>query len=106
MGKQRKNWSTDVKEAIVLSVLRGELGVAEAARRHGAISDPHLENLVSGGGPCPRLVQNGTRMGPARLSGDRQDQGVTTLERENDRLKRIVAEKELELDISQKVRRL
>ena len=45
-------------------------------------------------------------MGPARLSGDRQDQGVTTLERENDRLKRIVAEKELELDISRKVRRL
>ena len=35
MGKQRKNWSTDVKEAIVLSVLRGELGVAEAARQHG-----------------------------------------------------------------------
>ena len=26
MGKQRKTWSTDVKEAIVLSVLRGELG--------------------------------------------------------------------------------
>jgi len=36
MGKQRKTWSTDVKEAIVLSVLRGELGVAEAARQHGA----------------------------------------------------------------------
>jgi len=35
MGKQRKTWSTDLKEAIVLSVLRGELGVAEAARRHG-----------------------------------------------------------------------
>ena len=34
-GKQRKTWSTDVKEAIVLSVLRGELGVAEAARQHG-----------------------------------------------------------------------
>ena len=45
-------------------------------------------------------------MGPARLAGDRQDQGVTNLERENDRLKRIVAEKELELDISRKVRRL
>jgi len=53
-----------------------------------------------------RLGQSGTRMGPARLAGDRQDQGVTTLERENDRLKRIVAEKELELDISRKVRRL
>ena len=38
MGKQRKTWSTDVKEAIVLSVLRGELGVAEAARQHGAYS--------------------------------------------------------------------
>ena len=36
MGKQRKTWSTDVKEAIVLSVLRGELGVAEATRQHGA----------------------------------------------------------------------
>ena len=36
MGTQRKTWSTDVKEAIVLSVLRGELGVAEAARQHGA----------------------------------------------------------------------
>ena len=36
MGKQRKNWSTGVKEAIVLSVLRGEFGVAEAARLHGA----------------------------------------------------------------------
>jgi len=35
MGKQRKIWSTDVKEAIVLSVLRGELGVTEAARQHG-----------------------------------------------------------------------
>ena len=31
---------------------------------------------------------------------------MTTLERENDRLKRIVAEKELELDIARKVRRL
>lgn len=45
-------------------------------------------------------------MGPARLAGDRQDQGVTSLERENDRLGRIVAEKELELDIARTVRRL
>ena len=35
MGKQRKMWSTEVKEAIVLSVLRGEISVAEAARQHG-----------------------------------------------------------------------
>jgi len=36
VGKQRKVWSTDGKEAIFLSVLRGDLGVAEAARQHGA----------------------------------------------------------------------
>ncbi|WP_424952842.1 transposase [Deinococcus sp.] len=35
MGKQRKTWSTDVKEASVSSVLRGELGVAEAEGQHG-----------------------------------------------------------------------
>jgi transposase len=91
MGKQRKTWSTDVKEAIVLSVLRGELGVAEAARQHGA-----NESLIH------TWKTQFLEAGRAR----RQDQGVTTLERENDRLKRIVAEKELELDISRKVRRL
>lgn len=36
MGKQRKTSSTDMKEGIVLSVLPCELGVAEAARPHGA----------------------------------------------------------------------
>ncbi len=35
MGKQRKTWSAEVKEAIVLSVVRGETSVAEAARQHG-----------------------------------------------------------------------
>jgi len=35
MGKQRRTWSTEVKEAIVLSVLRGEVSTAEAARQHG-----------------------------------------------------------------------
>jgi len=95
MGKQRKTWSTDVKEAIVLSVLRGELGVAEAARQHGV-----NESLIH------TWKAQFLEAGRARLAGDRQDQGVTIPERENDRLKRIVAEKELELDISRKVRRL
>lgn len=95
MGKQRKTWSTDVKEAIVLSVLRGELGVAEAARQQGA-----NESLIH------TWKTQFLEAGRARLAGGRQDQGVTSLERENDRLKRIVAEKELELDIARKVRRL
>ncbi|WP_189093088.1 transposase [Deinococcus ruber] len=95
MGKQRKVWSTDVQEAIVLSVLRGELGVADAARQHGV-----NESLIH------TWKTQFLEAGRARLAGDRQNEGATTLERENDRLKRIVAEKELELDLARNVRRL
>ncbi len=95
MGKQRKSWSLEVKETTVLSVLRGEVSVAEAARQHGVNkSQIHTwkANFLEGG--------------RARLAGNKPDNGQVTLERENDRLKRILAEKELELDISRKVRRL
>lgn len=95
MGKQRKTWSAEVKEAIVLSVLRGETSVAEAARQHGV-----HESLIH------TWKASFLEAGRARLAGERQDNGQAALERENDRLKRIVAEKELELDISRKVRRL
>ncbi|MDQ3399035.1 MAG: transposase [Deinococcota bacterium] len=95
MGKQRKTWSAEVKEAIVLAVLRGEVSIAEAARQHGV-----HESLIH------TWKANFLDAGRARLAGERQDNGHAALERENDRLKRIVAEKELELDISRKVRRL
>ena len=95
MGKQRKTWSTEVKEAIVLSVLRGGVSTAEVARQHGV-----NESLVH------TWKANFLDAGCARLAGGRQDNGHAALERENDRLKQIVAEKELELDISRKVRRL
>lgn len=95
MGKQRRAWSAEVKEQIVLSVLRGELSTAEAARQHGV-----NESLVH------TWRANFLDAGRARLAGERQNDGHAALERENDRLKRIVAEKELELDISRKVRRL
>ena len=68
---------------------------AEAARQHGV-----NESLVH------TWKANFLDAGRARLAGERQDHGQAALERENDRLKRIVAEKELELDISRKVRRL
>lgn len=35
MGKQRKTWSPEVKEEIVLAVLSGEKSIAELARQHG-----------------------------------------------------------------------
>ena len=95
MGKQRKTWSAEVKEAIVLAVLRGEVSTAEAARQHGV-----NESLIH------TWKANFLDAGRARLAGERQDNSQAALERENDRLKRIVAEKELELDISRKVRRL
>lgn len=95
MGKQRKTWSAEVKEAIVLAVLRGEVSTAEAARQHGV-----HESLIH------TWKANFLDAGRARLAGERQDNEHAALERENDRLKRIVAEKELELDISRKVRRL
>jgi len=95
MGKQRKTWSAELKESIVLAILRGEVSVAEAARQHGA-----NESLIH------TWKTNFLEGGRSRLAGQQQNNGSTALERENDRLKRIVAEKELELDISRKVRRL
>ena len=35
MGKQRKTWSADQKQAIVLAALRGDHSIAELARQHG-----------------------------------------------------------------------
>ena len=52
--------------------------MAEAARQHGA-----NESLIH------TWKTQFLEAGRARLAGDRQDQGVTSLERENDRLKRI-----------------
>ena len=79
----------------MLSVLRGEVGVAEAARQHGI-----NESLIH---TWKANFLEGRR---ARLAGNKADNEHLALERENDRLKRILAEKELELDISRKVRRL
>lgn len=95
MGKQRKTWPVDLKETIVLSILRGEITVAEAARKHGV-----NENLIH------TWKSQFLEAGRARLAGEHQTSGTSQLEAENDRLKRILAEKELELDLSRKVRRL
>ena len=34
MGKQRKTWSSQQKQAIVLAALRGDHSIAELARQH------------------------------------------------------------------------
>ena len=44
--------------------------------------------------------------GRARLAGNRQDDGFKALEKENERLKSLLGEKELALYIAKKVRGL
>ena len=95
MGKQRKNWPTDTKEQIVLAVLGGQLSVAEAARQHNV-----NESLIH------TWKAQFLEAGRARLAGDRQGDRQTELKRENERLKVLVGEKELALQIAKKVRGL
>ena len=95
MGKQRKTWSPELKEQIVLTVLRGEQSVAELARQHGV-----AESLIH------RWRTQFLEAGRARLVGDHVDHGVKALEQENERLKSLLGEKELSLYIAKKARGL
>ena len=74
MGKQRKTWSPELKEQIVLAVLRGEQSVAELARQHGV-----AESLIH------KWRTQFLEAGPARLLGDHVDHGVKALAQENER---------------------
>lgn len=95
MGKQRKTWSPELKEQIVLTVLRGEQSVAELARQHGV-----AESLIH------KWRTQFLEAGRARLLGDPVDHGVKALEQENERLKSLLGEKELSLYIAKKARGL
>ena len=89
--KNRKNWSSAQK----LAVLRdGEsLGVAEACRKHGVSQSMYYrwKGLLDGGGA--------SALEPLRPGGGADGRRVRELEEENLRLKRIVADKELELQM-------
>lgn len=95
MGKQRKNWSPEIKEQIVLAVLRGEQSVAELARQHGV-----AESLIH------KWRAQFLEAGRARLGSDAVDHSVKALEKENERLKNLLGEKELSLWIAKKARGL
>ncbi|MBB6017141.1 transposase [Deinococcus radiopugnans] len=95
MGKQRKTWSSEIKEQIVLAVLRGEQSVAELSRQHGV-----AESLIH------KWRTQFLEAGTARLLGDHIDHGVKALEQENERLKSLLGEKELSLYIAKKARGL
>lgn len=95
MGKQRKIWSPEIKEQIVLTVLRGEQSVAELARQHGV-----AESLIH------KWRSQFLEAGRARLGSDAFDHSVKALEKENERLKNLLGEKELSRWIAKKARGL
>ena len=89
--KNRRTWSGEQK----LSVLRdGEsLGVAESCRKHGVSNSMYYrwKGLYDGGGAAALEPLQSGNAGDARR--------LRELEEENLRLKRIVADKELELQM-------
>jgi len=93
MGKQKKVWSVEVKEQAVLRLLGGE-PVAKLAREYG-----FAENLLY-------------KWRAAFLEGGQQGlkgkvaSPSAAMEAENERLKRLLAEKELMLDLAKKARGL
>lgn len=97
MGKQRKTWSLEVKEEIVLAVLSGEKSIAELARQYGV-----AESLIH------NWRTQFLEAGRARLAGNKQDDGFRfrVLKKENERLKSLLGEKELALYIAKKARGL
>jgi transposase len=85
MGKQRKTWSSQQKQAIVLAALRGDHSIAELARQHG-IREPLIY----------RWKSDFLEAGSQALKAD------AALKQENEQLKKRLGEKALELDILKK----
>ncbi len=91
----RKNWPSELKTDIVLTVLRGEATAAELARRHGI-----HEATIS------RWREQFLEGGQAALATRAADTEKTQLKNENERLKKLLGEKVVELDIVKKARGL
>ncbi len=91
----RKNWPSELKTDIVLAVLGGEATAAELARRHGI-----NESTIS------RWREQFLAAGQAALNTRAADSEKAQLKNENERLKKLLGEKVVELDIVKKARGL
>jgi transposase len=91
MGKQRKTWSPNQKQAVVLAALRGDHSIAELARQHGI-----REQLIY------RWKADFLEAGAQALGGSKAYKADEALKKENDQLKNRLGEKTLELDILKK----
>ena len=94
MGKRKQHTAED-KTTIVLSNLRGEASIAELSRMHGV-----AESLIH------KWKADFLEAGEARMKGRLVESNQKQLESENERLKRLLAEKVVELDIAKKARGL
>lgn len=93
MGKQQKKWTVELKEQMVLALLRGEDSAGGLARKYGA-AEPLIYKWRG------QFVEAG-RKGLA--DGREAKPEEVQLKLENQHLKELLAEKELELHIAKKV---
>ncbi len=82
-----RSWSTEEKVAIVLSILRGELSISEASRKHGV----SYKTLLAW---RDRFLKGGE----VALKGKGPDAQVKALENENKQLKEALAEMALRVE--------
>lgn len=94
MGK-KTNWPTELKTEIVLTLLRGEASAAELSRQHNI-----NESTIS------RWREQFLRAGQSALSGQAADSEKSQLKNDLERLKKLLGEKVIELDIVKKAQGL
>ena len=91
MGKQRKTWTAQQKQVIVLAALRGDRSIAELARHHGV-----RENLSY------RCKSDFLEAGSQALGGFKRHRLDVALQQEHEQLKKLLGEKTLEIDVLKK----
>ena len=92
MGKQRQNWSAETKLLIVLTALQQHTSIAELSREYGV-----HENVIH------RWKSQFLEHGKQAFQGGNSRSSDAKLKAENARLKKLLGEKTLEVDILKKL---
>lgn len=96
MGKQQKKWTAEFKTEVVMAVLHGEVAAAEVARQHGV-----HETLVY------KWKRQFLEAGKQSFEDQRTANAKELqLGKEVERLKTLLGEKVVELDVAKKARGL
>ena len=92
MGKQQKKWSAEFKTEIVLAVLHGDTAAAEIARAHG-IHETLIYKWKR------QFLEAGKQSFEDQRAGNAKE---VRLEKELERVKTLLGEKVVELDVAKK----